>query len=126
MKPLTEAAHTPGPWVLGEYKVGHHVEIVDPISGNPIAEVMNWNPATMVPEEQFYSGHPRYSGGRIPCANAELIVSAPKLKADRDVLLTACEAAIHAIDAYPNREHPLTASEILIRAAIKKVKGGEK
>lgn len=98
-----ETKHTPGPWSLdrdGDIRSSHTAE-----NGYASEYV-----ATML----FNNYRDERIEERLP--NARLIAAAPDL-------LAACEAVLSAIDIYPERQHPMTASEIVLRAAVVKAKG---
>ncbi len=96
---MSEAKHTPGPWVAlwaNDYLTGNQpVEIAAP-TGHPIAEVVRVDPAA----------------GGDHTANARLIAAAPEL-------LAACMAFV----ACPADERHAIDLELIVEAAIAKALG---
>ncbi|MFA7333394.1 MAG: hypothetical protein WC130_03775 [Kiritimatiellia bacterium] len=95
--------HTPGPW-----------EVL--YNDSPMRQ-------NQVSVRSAYDGSVAncWNGPEKPCsetlANAHLIAAAP-------TMLAALQHALKAINDYPDRQHPMTASEVIIREAILEA-GGE-
>lgn len=92
------SAHTPAPWRADDYGV------------RDVGGYICW-----IHKPHRYEGQDERYQKEVAerRADARLIAAAPDL-------LAACQGAIAAIDNYPDRQHPMTASEIILRAAIVK------
>lgn len=104
---MTQPKHTQGPWKwTNGWAMGS--------SDEPGHSCVQNNKGQLV----FYSCDGCNLIGDDPedLANARLIAAAPDL-------LDACERALEAIEKYPDKKHPMTAPEIIMRAAVRKAKG---
>jgi hypothetical protein len=90
---MTQSKHTPGPW-----KVRRNQS-----TNKPACQI------TTKDKEVICS----MAKGDFGLDDARLIAAAPEL-------LAACEAALDAVKIYP--DHPMTASEVLMRIAVCKAK----
>lgn len=107
----TPTKHTPGPWhIIHEPTLStYHIRVED-LDAAPVASL-------------FYS-----SGGSRPQLSRELIDANARLIAAAPDLLAACEAALSFGEGHPDRtpswHDARLATQLTLRAAIAKAKGG--